>query len=118
MVCRADGLAHRGRVERGEGPGVSVRREGTVHQVLGDGGKEPGLEGVLHRARSRGLRYDVMARVVWAEGAGQVLGTEEGEAVSYREDCRLTMQVGDGGHFVSPCGRPECCVLYCLKFGY
>ena len=75
MVCRGDGLAYCGSVERCEGLGVSVRWEGAVHQVLGDGGKESGLEGVLHRARSRGLRHDVMARVVWAEGTGQVLGT-------------------------------------------
>ena len=58
----------------------------AVHQVLGDGGKEPGLEGVLPSSAVPGLRHDVMARVVWVEGTGQVLGTKEGEAVSYRED--------------------------------
>ena len=75
VVRRGDGLAYRGSVERCEGLGVSVRWEGAVHQVLDDGGKESGLEGVLHRARSWGLRHDVMAGVVWAEGTGQVLGT-------------------------------------------
>ena len=62
MVRHGDGLAYRGSLERSEGLGVSVRWEGAVHQLLGDGGKESGLEGVLHRAWSRGLRHDVMAR--------------------------------------------------------
>ena len=75
MVRRGDGLTYRGSVERCEGLGISVRWEGAVHQVLGDGGKESGLEGVLHRARSRGLRHNVMTRVVWTERTGMVLGT-------------------------------------------
>ena len=56
--------------------------------------------------------------MVWAEGAGQELGAEEGEAVGYREGLRLAVEVGDGGHLVGASCDSEGCILDDLQFGY
>ena len=49
--------------------------------------------------------------MVWAKGAGQELGAEEGEAVCYREGLRLAVQVGDGGQLVGASCDSEGCIF-------
>ena len=57
-----------------------------------------GLEGVFFGSRSRRAGYCRIGGVIRTEGAGEVLGTEEGQVVMDRKDFGFGVEVAEGGH--------------------